>query len=191
MAVKSTMAYHRDLDCLRTPAEDVEKAFLKKMASEPLSPAERKALEDHLFWYAVDRATAHGPARQASYRVLCGPWQNALAEGPGEPGRHVRTLPGVPGDAVRVLPHLLPLLRRDAVGRQALPQCLRGHVLVVDHQSRGRQGFPEEVPADGAGRTRFSSSAETISPWSSSRGTRRSPGRGSRRRCRSWSTSSG
>jgi uncharacterized protein len=60
VAVKSTMAYHRDLDCVRTPAEAVEKAFLKKAASEPLSAAERKALEDHLFWHAVDRATALG-----------------------------------------------------------------------------------------------------------------------------------
>jgi predicted TIM-barrel fold metal-dependent hydrolase len=60
VAVKSTMAYHRDLDCVRTPAEDVAKAFLKKAASEPLAPQERKALEDHLFWYAVDRATALG-----------------------------------------------------------------------------------------------------------------------------------
>ena len=60
VAVKSTMAYHRDLDCVRTPAEDVAEAFQKKAASEPLSPPEQKALEDHLFWYAVDRATELG-----------------------------------------------------------------------------------------------------------------------------------
>ena len=60
VAVKSTMAYGRDLDCVRTPPEEVEKAFLKKLNKEPLTADERKALEDHLFWYAVDRATEMG-----------------------------------------------------------------------------------------------------------------------------------
>jgi len=60
VAVKSTMAYARDLDCVRTPPEEVEKAFLKKLNKEPLTPAEQKALEDHLFWFAVDRATGMG-----------------------------------------------------------------------------------------------------------------------------------
>lgn len=60
VAVKSTMVYHRDLDCIRTPPEEVEKAFLKKINKEPMTPAEQKALEDHLFWYAVDRATEMG-----------------------------------------------------------------------------------------------------------------------------------
>lgn len=57
VAVKSTMAYGRDLDCVRTPPEEAEKAFLKKLNKEPLTPSEQKALEDHLFWHAVDRAT--------------------------------------------------------------------------------------------------------------------------------------
>jgi predicted TIM-barrel fold metal-dependent hydrolase len=60
VAVKSTMAYQRDLDCVRTPPEDVEKAFLKKLNKEPMTPGEQKALEDHLFWHAVDRATEMG-----------------------------------------------------------------------------------------------------------------------------------
>jgi predicted TIM-barrel fold metal-dependent hydrolase len=60
VAVKSTMAYHRDIDCVRTPPEDVEKVFLKKLNKAPLTPAEQKALEDHLFWHAVDRATGMG-----------------------------------------------------------------------------------------------------------------------------------
>jgi uncharacterized protein len=60
VAVKSIMAYHRDLDCVRTPPEEVEKAFLKKLKKEPLTEVERKALEDHLFWHAVDRATGMG-----------------------------------------------------------------------------------------------------------------------------------
>jgi predicted TIM-barrel fold metal-dependent hydrolase len=60
VAVKSTMAYHRDLDCAPTPAEAAEKPFGKKLRKEPLTPAERKILEDHLFWYAVGRATEQG-----------------------------------------------------------------------------------------------------------------------------------
>jgi predicted TIM-barrel fold metal-dependent hydrolase len=57
VAVKSTMAYGRDLDCVRTPPEEVERAFLKKLNKEPLAPGEKKALEDHLFWYTVDQVT--------------------------------------------------------------------------------------------------------------------------------------
>ena len=60
VAVKSTMAYQRDLDCVRTPPEEVEKAFLKKLNKESMTPDEQKALEDHLFWHAVDRATEMG-----------------------------------------------------------------------------------------------------------------------------------
>ncbi len=57
VAVKCILAYHRDLDCLRTPAEEAAPPFRKKLAQEPLTKAERKTLEDHLFWYAVDGAT--------------------------------------------------------------------------------------------------------------------------------------
>ncbi len=60
VAVKSTLAYHRDLDCVPTPAEEADKPFRKKLQKEPLAPAEQKALEDHLFWYAVGRATEMG-----------------------------------------------------------------------------------------------------------------------------------
>jgi predicted TIM-barrel fold metal-dependent hydrolase len=60
VAVKSTMAYHRDLDCVPTPAEAAEKPFRKKLQKEPMTPAEQKTLEDHLFWYAVGRATEQG-----------------------------------------------------------------------------------------------------------------------------------
>jgi predicted TIM-barrel fold metal-dependent hydrolase len=60
VAVKSTMAYQRDLDCVPTPAEAAEKPFLKKLHKEPMTPEERKALEDHLFWYTVGRATEMG-----------------------------------------------------------------------------------------------------------------------------------
>jgi len=34
--------------------------MMDKINKEPMTPAEQKALEDHLFWYAVDRATEMG-----------------------------------------------------------------------------------------------------------------------------------
>ncbi len=58
VAVKSQHAYSRDIDYRQVPAEKVEKIFKKKAAGESLSDAERKALEDHLFWQAVQKATA-------------------------------------------------------------------------------------------------------------------------------------
>jgi predicted TIM-barrel fold metal-dependent hydrolase len=60
VAVKSQHAYSRDIDYARVPAEQAEPAFKKSLQNEPLSAVERKLLEDHLFWYAVDQATAHG-----------------------------------------------------------------------------------------------------------------------------------
>ncbi len=57
VAVKSQDAYRRDLDYEPTPAETAEPIFKKKMEQQPLSPEEEKSLEDHLFWYAVEKAT--------------------------------------------------------------------------------------------------------------------------------------
>ncbi len=59
VAVKSQNAYSRDIDYERVPAERVEAAFKKRLAEESLTDRERKALEDHLFWYAVGKATEH------------------------------------------------------------------------------------------------------------------------------------
>jgi predicted TIM-barrel fold metal-dependent hydrolase len=59
VAVKSQNAYSRDIDYARVPAEKAEPAFLKVLQKDPVRPEERKLLEDHLFWYAVDKATAH------------------------------------------------------------------------------------------------------------------------------------
>jgi predicted TIM-barrel fold metal-dependent hydrolase len=60
VAVKSQHAYSRDLDYARVPAEKAEPVFQKVLEKEPLTVEERKRLEDHLFWQAVDQATAHG-----------------------------------------------------------------------------------------------------------------------------------
>ena len=60
VAVKSQHAYSRDIDYARVPAEKAEPVFLKAIQKDPLAAEERKLLEDHLFWYAVDQATRHG-----------------------------------------------------------------------------------------------------------------------------------
>nr|MBP7050591.1 amidohydrolase family protein [Phycisphaerae bacterium] len=59
VAVKSQDAYHRDIDYEQVPAEKVEAIFKKRLAKESLTGAEKKSLEDHLFWQAVQRATEH------------------------------------------------------------------------------------------------------------------------------------
>ncbi len=59
VAVKSQDAYHRDIDYEQVPAEKVEGIFKKRLADEPLTGEERKSLEDHLFWQAVQKATEH------------------------------------------------------------------------------------------------------------------------------------
>lgn len=57
VAVKSQNAYSRDIDYEQVPAEKAEGLFKKRLANQPLTGEERKALEDHLFWYAVRKAT--------------------------------------------------------------------------------------------------------------------------------------
>jgi predicted TIM-barrel fold metal-dependent hydrolase len=59
VAVKSQNAYSRDIDYEQVPAEKVEAIFKKRLANEPLAAQEKKDLEDHLFWYAVNKATEH------------------------------------------------------------------------------------------------------------------------------------
>ena len=59
VAVKSQNAYSRDIDYEQVPAEKAEAIFKKRIENQPLTGAERKALEDHLFWYAVGKATEH------------------------------------------------------------------------------------------------------------------------------------
>ncbi len=57
VAVKSQNAYHRNINYEKVSAEEVEPIFKGRLAEQPLSRQELKALEDHLFWYAVDKAT--------------------------------------------------------------------------------------------------------------------------------------
>lgn len=57
VAVKSQNAYSRDIDYEKVPPEKVEAIFKNKIANKPVSSQDQKMLEDHLFWYAVDKAT--------------------------------------------------------------------------------------------------------------------------------------
>ena len=59
VAVKSQNAYSRDIDYVRVPPEKAEPVFDRVLRKEGVSTEERKLLEDHLFWHAVDQATAH------------------------------------------------------------------------------------------------------------------------------------
>lgn len=57
VAVKSQNAYARDIDYEKVPAENAEGIFKKRLNKDPLTAEEQKKLEDHLFWYAVEKAT--------------------------------------------------------------------------------------------------------------------------------------
>lgn len=57
VAVKSQDAYRRDIDYEQVPADRVADSFRKKAKGQALSISDQKALEDHLFWYAVRKAT--------------------------------------------------------------------------------------------------------------------------------------
>lgn len=60
VAVKSQHGYSRDIDYVRVPAEQAAPVFRRVLGKEPVSPEERKLMQDHLFWYAVDQATRRG-----------------------------------------------------------------------------------------------------------------------------------
>ncbi len=57
VAVKSQDAYRRDIDYQPVAAEQVADVFRQHVQGKPLGPEDQKALEDHLFWYAVQQAT--------------------------------------------------------------------------------------------------------------------------------------
>ncbi len=56
VAVKSQNAYSRDIDYARVPADQAAPIFERVLAGDRISPEDRKKLEDHLFWQAVDEA---------------------------------------------------------------------------------------------------------------------------------------
>jgi predicted TIM-barrel fold metal-dependent hydrolase len=59
VAVKSQRAYGRNIDFDTIPAERAEAPFNKRVKGESLSSTEAKLLEDHLFWYCVEKANQY------------------------------------------------------------------------------------------------------------------------------------
>ena len=57
--VKIGNAYFRKLDFERMEAEEVEKIFTQKIKLQVVSPGKEKKLQDHLFWYCIDKATEY------------------------------------------------------------------------------------------------------------------------------------
>lgn len=61
VAAKNQMNYQRRLDFAQVAAEEVASVFEKDVAGgHDITPAERKAIEDHLFHYCVQRSDEYG-----------------------------------------------------------------------------------------------------------------------------------
>ena len=58
-AVKSQNAYSRNIDYEQVPAEEAEGLFARLVNREELTAIDKKKVEDHLFWYAVGKATEY------------------------------------------------------------------------------------------------------------------------------------
>jgi len=64
VAAKSQHAYVRGIDHAQVPAEEVAASFKTQLERQPLTSEKQKALEDHLFWHVVQRATeSHLPVK--------------------------------------------------------------------------------------------------------------------------------
>jgi len=59
VAAKSQAAYSRDLDYEDVKAEEAAPILKRVLNKEPVSDEDKKKLEDHLFWYAVGKATEY------------------------------------------------------------------------------------------------------------------------------------
>ena len=59
-AVKIGIAYFRRLDFEKVHAKNAEPIFLKRINLQEISFIDEKLLQDHLFWYCVDKATEFG-----------------------------------------------------------------------------------------------------------------------------------
>ena len=57
--VKIGNAYFRRLNFERVEANEVEKIFIRKIHLQIVSNEDEKKLQDHLFWYCVDKATEY------------------------------------------------------------------------------------------------------------------------------------
>lgn len=86
VAVKSQAAYGRGLDFDKVPAEQAAPAFAKRINDDPLEPAEKKRLEDHLFWYCVGKADEYELPVKLHTGYYAGHGGMPLARLQGNPG---------------------------------------------------------------------------------------------------------
>jgi predicted TIM-barrel fold metal-dependent hydrolase len=59
VAVKNPQAYFRNIDYQKVSAEKAAPIFKKIINEKQVTPEERKQLQDHLFWYTVEKATSY------------------------------------------------------------------------------------------------------------------------------------
>lgn len=72
-AIKSQGAYLRGLDYKRVDSERAAPVFSKLLQSRYTSKAQKRLLQDHLFWFCVDEATARGLPVKLHTGVLWSP----------------------------------------------------------------------------------------------------------------------
>jgi uncharacterized protein len=58
VAAKSLHAYYRNIDYQKVSAEEAAPIFKKVAGKQNVTPEECKQLEDHIFWYTVQKATS-------------------------------------------------------------------------------------------------------------------------------------
>lgn len=105
VAAKTQVAYQRRLDFEDVPAERAADPFRRLVAGETVSEADRKAVDDHLFWYCVRKATAAGLPVKVHTGYYAG--QNAMplgrvAQNPSDFAEVLRRAP----DTTFVLMHM-------------------------------------------------------------------------------------
>jgi predicted TIM-barrel fold metal-dependent hydrolase len=59
IGVKAAVAYSRNIDFVPTEYEEAAPVFKKMLNGEDLTPEQRKKMEDHLFWYSVDKSAEY------------------------------------------------------------------------------------------------------------------------------------
>lgn len=104
-AVKSQTAYQRRLDFADVPAEKAAPIFPRLVARDPVNPEDRKAFDDHIFWYCVRQATARGlPVKLHTgyYAGQNGMPLDRVASNPGDVAEVLRRAP----DTTFVLMHI-------------------------------------------------------------------------------------
>jgi predicted TIM-barrel fold metal-dependent hydrolase len=105
VAVKSQAAYGRALDFDDVPAERAAEPFRRLINGDALAPTDRKAVEDHLFWYGVRKATACGLPVKLHTGYYAGQNGMPMARPAGNPSEVTEILRKAP-DTTFVLMHI-------------------------------------------------------------------------------------